>query len=305
MKATRRLASFLGPYKLWVVLAPLLMALEVGMDLLQPLFIQRIIDDGVARSDFGLVWRTGGWMLLVAFIGMLGGVLCTFFAILAAQGFGADLRGALFGKAQTLPCGTLDRLETGGLIPRLTNDVTQLIDAVAMMLRIMVRAPLLLVGSLALATLTSPRLALLFFVLLPLIAGTNTSLKNANLAAIRTMVVIFPAMLLILNLGVVAALWFGGLQIDRGNLQVGELIAFINYLIQTLFGLLMTSIVVVRFSRAEASAERVNEVLISTPEIPPPADPVMSLSGHGEVVFDDVTFRYAGLASDSEPVLQD
>jgi ATP-binding cassette subfamily B protein len=67
----------------------------------------------------------------------------------------------------------------------------------------------------------------------------------------------------------------------------------------------MTSMVVVRFSRAEASAERVNEVLVSTPEIPPPADPVMSLSGQGEVVFDDVTFRYAGLASDSEPVLQD
>src|SRR5215211_6603596 len=112
MKATRRLASFLGPYKLWVVLAPLLMALEVGMDLLQPLFIQRIIDDGVARSDFSLVWRTGGWMLLVA------------------QGFGADLRGALFGKVQNLSFGNLDRLETGGLITRLTNDVTQLIDAV-------------------------------------------------------------------------------------------------------------------------------------------------------------------------------
>ncbi len=114
MRATRRLAGFLRPYKLWVILAPLLMTLEVGMDLLQPWLIQRIIDEGIGRSDFGLVWRTGFLMLIVAFIGMLGGVLCTLFAILAAQGFGADLRGELFGKVQRLSFGNLDRLETGG-----------------------------------------------------------------------------------------------------------------------------------------------------------------------------------------------
>ncbi len=354
MRSTRSLASFLGPYKLWVILAPLLMALEVGMDLLQPRLIQRIIDEGVAQSDLGLVWRTGSLMVIVAFIGMLGGTLCSLFAILAAQGFGADLRGTLFSRTQRLSFGNLDRLETGGLITRLTNDVTQLTDVVAMMLRIMVRAPLLLVGSLFLATLTSPRLAILFLVLFPLVASiilyafrrmfplfgvvqkrldalngvlqenlagvrvvrvfararfeierffdANASLKDANLAAIRTTVIVMPSMMLILNFGVVAALWFGGVQIDRGNLQVGELIAFINYLTQTLFALMMTSMLVVRFSRAEASAERVGEVLASEPEIVPVANPVRELAGQGEVTFDRVSFRYN---VDSEPVLRD
>ncbi len=362
MRATRRLAGFLRPYKLWVILAPLLMTIEVGMDLLQPLLIQRIIDEGIGRSDFGLVWRTGFLMLIVAFIGMLGGVLCTLFAILAAQGFGADLRGELFGKVQRLSFGNLDRLETGGLITRLTNDVTQLIDVVGLLLRIMVRAPLLLVGSLIMATLTSPRLALLFLILIPLVAGiilfafrrmfplfgvvqrrldalngvlqenlagvrvvrvfargpfeierffgANTSLKNANLAAVRLGVVIMPALILVLNLGLTAAIWFGGIQIDRGQLQVGELIAFTNYLVQSLFALMMTSMLVVRLARAEASAERVAEVLASTPEIVPPANPVRELAGRGEVVFDDVSFRYVGKADqngmtgDTEPVLR-
>jgi len=337
-----------------VILAPLLMAVEVGMDLLQPRLIQRIIDDGIGESDLGLVWRTGLLMLVFAIIGMIGGTLCSLFAVLASQGFGADLRGTLFAKVQSLSFGNLDRLETGKLITRLTNDVTQLTDVVGMMLRIMVRAPLLLVGSLFMATLTSPRLAILFAILIPLVAAiilyafrrmfplfgvvqkrldalngvlqenlagvrvvrvfararfeldrffeTNASLKDANLAAIRLMVVIMPLMMLILNFGVVAALWFGGVQIDRGGLQVGELIAFINYLIQTLFALMMSSMLVVRFARAEASAERVAEVLASEPEIVPPATPVLALAGRGEVVFDRVTFRYD---ADSDPVLRD
>jgi len=171
VRSTRSLAGFLGPYKLWVILAPLLMALEVGMDLLQPRLIQRIIDDGIGQSDSGLVWRTGLLMLVFAIVGMLGGTLCSLFAVLASQGFGADLRGTLFAKVQSLSFGNLDRLETGKLITRLTNDVTQLTDVVGMMLRIMVRAPLLLVGSLFMATLTSPRLTILFVVLIPLVAG--------------------------------------------------------------------------------------------------------------------------------------
>jgi len=130
----------------------------------------------------------------------------------------------------------------------------------------------------------------------------NASLKDANLAAIRTTVIVMPSMMLILNFGVVAALWFGGVRIDRGNLQVGELIAFINYLTQTLFALMMTSMLVVRFSRAEASAERVAEVLASEPEIVSHPDPVRELTGQGEVVFERVSFRYD---VDSEPVLRD
>lgn len=140
------------------------------MDLLQPLLVQRIIDDGVARGDADAVLWTALTMLGVMLIGLVGGMACTVFAILAGQGFGSDLRHALFTHVQQLAPGNLDRLETGGLITRLTNDVVQMQELVMVMLRIMVRVPLLLVGSVIMAAITSPQLALIFFVVIPLVA---------------------------------------------------------------------------------------------------------------------------------------
>ena len=121
MKSTWKLMRFLKPYWHWALLAPLLMMLEVATDLLQPRLIQRIVDDGIARSDTTLVVSTGLLMIGLAFIGMLGGMGGTVFAVLAAQGFGADLRSTLFGKVQALSFGNLDELVTGKLVTRLTS----------------------------------------------------------------------------------------------------------------------------------------------------------------------------------------
>src|SRR6185295_18265418 len=111
MQATRKLATFLAPYWHWAVLAPLLMALEVAMDLMQPRLIERIVDQGIARSDMTVVTTTGLWMVGAALLGLAGGVGCTVFAIMAGQSFGADLRGVLFRKVQALSFGNLDQLE--------------------------------------------------------------------------------------------------------------------------------------------------------------------------------------------------
>src|SRR5215212_9391102 len=344
MRATRRLAMFLKPYWRWAVLAPLLMALEVTMDLLQPRLIEQIIDQGVARSDMGVVISTGLWMLGVALVGLAGGVGCGVFAVRAAQSFGADLRGTLFRKVQTLSFGNLDRLETGGLITRLTNDVTQVTEAVMMLLRVMVRVPLLLVGSLILAVITSPQLALIFVVLIPVVLaallwiinrtfpmfgevqrrldrlntvmqenlagvrvvkafaradhelgrfhGANDSLMDQNISAVRTSALAMPIMMLTLNFGVVAARWFGGVQVNAGGLQLGQLIAFINYLSQTLMSLMMISMLVVRFARSEASAARIQEVLDSRPDLPKRADALTAFAPQGRLAFENVSFSY-------------
>ncbi len=145
---TAKLFKFIKPYWLWAVLAPLLMLLEVMMDLMQPRMIQRIVDVGLARLDLRVVLITGLWMIGFALIGAVGGVGCGIFATLVSQGFGADLRSALFHKVQSLSFGNLDELETGQLVTRLTNDVTQVQEMVAMALRMAVRAPLLLIGGL-------------------------------------------------------------------------------------------------------------------------------------------------------------
>lgn len=169
MKAAIKLAKYLGPYWLWAILAPLLMMLEVAMDLMQPRMIQRIVDEGIAHYDIEVVIQTGLIMVGLALFGAVGGVGCTIFATLASQGFGTDLRGDLFRKVESFSFGNLDELETGGIITRLTNDITQMQEMVAMLLRIMVRAPLIMIGSLVMAILTSPQLALLFLVLMPFV----------------------------------------------------------------------------------------------------------------------------------------
>jgi ATP-binding cassette subfamily B protein len=355
MRATRRLSSFLAPYRLWAILAPLLMLLEVSMDLLQPRLIERIIDQGVARGDMGVVISTGLLQVGVALVGLVGGIGCGITAVLAGQGFGADLRSALFRKVQSLSFGNLDRMQTGALITRLTNDVTQVQEIVMMMLRMMVRMPLLLVGSLIMAIITSPSLALIFVVLVPVVLVTlvmiirktfpmfgevqrrldrlntvmqenlagvrvvkafararhevarfgraNDSLMDQNIAAMRISAVTMPVMMLTLNAGVVAALWFGGTRVSAGQLQIGQLVAFINYLTQTLMSLMMISMAVVRVARAEASAERIEEVLNSTPDVQPAEAPAPLSAPRGRVAFEHVTFSYHGETGD--PVLRD
>jgi ATP-binding cassette subfamily B multidrug efflux pump len=354
MSATRRLARFLKPYRHWAVLAPLLMMLEVAMDLMQPRMVQRIVDQGLARGDMPLVLHTALLMVGFAAIGAVGGTGCTVFSVLAAQGFGADLRSALFAKVQSLSFGNLDRLETGRLITRLTNDVTQVQELVMMMLRIMVRAPLLMVGSLVMAIFTSPTLALLFVVLIPLVlavviwlinkshplfsevqrrldalntvmqenlAGVrvvkafvreaheigrfrkaNEQLMQQNITAAQVLALNMPLVMLILNSGVVAALWLGGVQVKAGSLQVGQIIAFTNYLTQTLFSIMMVSMLTMRLSRSEASAERIQEVFDSQPEVVNRPGALAEFAPRGRVAFENVTFSYNG--ADAEPVLK-
>ncbi len=355
MFAIRNLATFLTPYWRSAVLAPLLMVIEVAMDLMQPWLVRRIIDQGIGRSDMTVVLQTGGLMIGAAIIGLLGGMGCTIFAIVAGQCFGADLRGALVRKVQALSFGNLDRLETGKLITRLTNDVTQVQEMVMMLLRIMVRVPLLLVGSIIMAVITSPRLAPLYLILVPIVLGTvfwiinrtfplfgevqrrldvlntvmqenlagvrvvkafaradyelrrfsaaNDRLMAQNLDAVRLGAITMPTMLLILNGGVVVALWLGGNQVKHGDLQVGQLIAFLNYLAQTLMALIGLSMLVLRLSRAGASADRIQEVLQSEPEVVPRAGGLPTLSPRGRVAFEHVSFRYQG--QERDPVLRD
>lgn len=325
------------------------------MDLMQPRLLQRVIDIGVARRDMPFVIHQGALMILCAALGLLGGLGCGVFAVLAAQGTGADVRRATFAKVQQLSFGNLDKLETGALVTRLTSDVMQIQDAVQMVLRMMVRTPLLLVGSLIMGFLTSPKLSLLFLVLIPGVlmlvvwvtrrmfpmfsevqrrldtlnrvlqenlsgirvvkafsrAGheierfqtANESLTGQNMTTARFAALIMPLMMLILNVGVVAAIWYGGYQVAAGTLHVGQIVAFTNYLMQTLMSLMMSSMLVIRMSRAEASAKRLLGVLETEPEVVPAPDAIKDFSPRGDVRFEGVSFGYD--ADGGDPVLSD
>jgi len=151
------------------VLAPLLMLVEVTMDLLQPTLMASIVDKGVMTKDLSHIFSTGLIMLGVAFIGLIGGVGCTIFSSIASQNFGNDLRISLFEHIQKFSNKNLDQLKTGSLITRLTNDVVQLQTFVQMILR-SIRSPLLLVGSLVMAIRISPMLTLILAVAVPLLS---------------------------------------------------------------------------------------------------------------------------------------
>jgi len=367
MKSTRRLMRFLKPYWHWALLAPLLMVVEVMMDLMQPRLIQTIIDEGIATGSMQVVLNTGLKMIGVAVIGALGGMTCGVFAVMASEGYGADLRSALFRKVHSLSFSNMDDLETGSLVTRLTNDVTQMQNMIGMMLRMMIRGPMTLIGSMVMAVTTSPRLSVLFLVLVPMVlaiiwnlvsrafplfrqvqgkvdrlntvmqeslmgvrvvkafvraehekarfGAANEDLRALAVKAIRTVSIGWPLMMITVNLGVSAVIWFGGRNVIAGTMQVGQIVAFINYLLNSLFSLMMVSMLVMSFSQAEASAQRINEVFDAVPDVTNKPDALRSFgTGHaahsgngagkarGEVVFENVTFAYDG--EEREPVLR-
>ena len=351
MNAVRRLAIYLKPYWRWVLLAPLLMLGEVTMDLMQPRLLATIVDEGIARLDMGVVLRTAGTMVGFAILGAGGGISNGVFASKAAQSFGADLRQDLFSKVEQLSFANIDRLQTGQLVTRLTSDVVQVQEALYTLLRIMVRAPLLLVGGLVMAIATAPQLAFLPLGLMPLtlipviwvvrkatplfgkvqrrldalneimqenLAGIrvvkafarsdhervrfgtgNRELADDTIRTIRVIVVVMPVMMFTVNLGVVGVLWFGGMRVVAGSMQVGQLMAFVNYLLQILMSVLMVSMLVTHLARATASAERIQEILDSVPTIRDKPDAISDPPEDATVVFEDVTFAYDGDGADA------
>jgi ATP-binding cassette, subfamily B, multidrug efflux pump len=354
MSYVLKLVPFLKSYRLWAVLAPLLMMLEVTMDLMQPRMVQRIVDEGIAKLDMNVVIQTGLLMVVFALIGAIGGMGCGLFAEMTAQGVGADMRDASFRKVQSLSFANLDELETGQLVTRLTNDVTQVQEGVGMILRMLVRAPLLLVGSLIMSILTSPSLAFIPLILMPIelvavywivkkatplftkvqerldqlnevmqenLAGVrvvkafvrfqheekrfgqaNKNLTDQHIQAGRTVAIMPAFMMLTMNFGVVSVLWFGGNQVMQGTMELGQIIAFVNYLMITLFSLIMVSQMVIMLARGEASAMRIVEVLESQPLVQDRPDCRKDLALKGKVTFENVTFCYDGDGCD--PVLK-
>jgi ATP-binding cassette subfamily B multidrug efflux pump len=344
IKSSHKLVNFLSPYWKEIIIGPFLMLVEVAMDLAQPRMMQKVVDVGIAQMNMSVIINTGLVMVGLALVGAFGGSGNTVFAVRVSQGFGADLRSALFRKVQSLSFGNLDKLETGQLITRLTNDVTQVQEVVLIALRILVRAPLILVGSLIMAVITSPELALILLALGPVslvviilvvrrahpmffevqgrldrlntvmqenLAGvrvvkafvrgdyeqqrfesTNENLMNRTVQAMRLVAVVMPFMMLAVNLGVAGVIWFGGIQVASGSMKVGQIMAFVNYLLHALMSLMMVSMLLIQISRAEASADRIMEVLNSEPEIGDRTDSISAFRPQGRVAFEHVTFSY-------------
>lgn len=361
-----KLRSFVKPYWLITLLAPLLMVMEVCMDLSQPRLMAAIVNHGVTEGNLALVWSTGLHMLGVALVGLIGGVGCTFFTVKAAQSFGADLRLSVFEKVQSFSFRQLDTFSTGSLITRLTGDVMQMLNILQILLRQFTREASLLIGSIIMAIVISPRLSLILLAVVPIqfvilyllmkrstplfrmmqarldrvntvmqesttgirvikafvraafertrFGKANTALLDASLSSARALATSGPLMTLILNMSIVAVLWFGGGQTWSGSMAIGDLAAFIIYITQVLYSLVSISNTLMNISRAQVSAERICEVLHTEPDMNEPVQDqqdelreqpsmrTVPVAGC-ELEFEHVSFVYE--SAPDQPVLED
>ena len=314
-----RLARYLKQYKKQVIIGPVFKWLEAIFELIVPLVMASIIDVGIKNQDKPYIFKMGGLMILLGFLGFCFALICQYSAAVASQGVGTLIRNELFEKINSFSHVELDRFGTNSLITRINNDVNQIQIAVAMLIRLVVRAPFLIIGAAIMAMMLDFKLSLIFLVVAPLVALvlyvvmnssipfyrirqskidkvsllTRESLEGARVVrafskeekeesrfedanqdvtdvAIRVgkiSAVLNPATFAILNLAIVAIIWFGGKRVDLGILTQGQIIAFTNYMTQISLALVVVANLVVIFTKASASAARINEVLDTEPSI--------------------------------------
>ena len=178
----KRYVAYIKPYLSAFLLAPLLMLTEVFGEILLPKFMSLIINNGVADRDTGYIIRMGIIMVLTAIVMAAGGIGEAYFSAKASICFTSDLRDALFAKVQNFSFKNIDQYSTGSLVTRLTNDVQQVQNVTMMGLRLLFRAPGMLIGALIMALLMNAKLALVILIVIPFL----------SIAIVTIMVKAFP-----------------------------------------------------------------------------------------------------------------
>ncbi|MBT2736099.1 ABC transporter ATP-binding protein [Bacillus sp. ISL-7] len=350
--------KFLSKYikKYWksFSIAVLFLTIEAISDLMQPTIMAKIIDVGVANKDINYVLKMGGLMLLITACGAIAASTRSVVASIVSQNFGTELRSDLFKKIQTLTFRNVDKFDRASLVTRLTNDVTQVQVFVNGLMRVFVKAPLLAIGGLIMATRLNLQLSVVLAVVVPIVAlliifnmrlgfplfsrvqngldrvnsvmreylsgvrvvkafnrfdvevgkftKVNDQYKNQAISANRLMSSFSPAVMLTVNLGIVVVIWIGGNGVNTGDIQVGHIIAFINYMTQILFSLMIISMVFTMFVRAKASTGRIDEVFSQADNVFWNEELRLNSIEKGRIDFENVSFSYE--QATGEPILK-
>ncbi|ANU26342.1 ABC transporter ATP-binding protein [Planococcus versutus] len=335
----------LSPYK-WIVFSVIALVFAQSMaELFLPTLMADIIDNGVVKGDIPYIWKIGLWMLLVSAIGATAAVFASFYSSKAAMGLGRDLRQKVFKHVGQFSLQEFDEVGTASLITRTTNDITQVQQVTIMMLRMVISAPIMLVGGVILAVSKDAKLSLVIIGAMPFLViaillilkyamplfqqvqkkidglnlvvrenltgirvirafnreteekarlqTANRDLADVSIKVNKVMAFLMPVMMLVMNITVVAVIWFGGIRISNGAMQIGDLMAFIQYVMMIMFALLTASFMFVMIPRAAVSAKRINEVLEMQPAFKDDGTQKANLA-RGTLEFEDVTFYYPG-----------
>ena len=358
MRALRRVAPYLKKYWREILMALVTLTLVVASELMIPRQIQRVIDQGIGNDDTQVIITSMVIMIGLALTAMALLIANIVFSVRTSEGFAADLRGMAFHRSQELSFSNLDELQTGEMLVRLTSDINITKSALMMTLRMVFRAPLMIVGSLAMLVATSPKLALLLVVILPATVAViiwfsrrsepmfkalqarldivNTVLQE-NIAGVRVVksfvranheiqrfgsasrsymqkgievnqlvALLLPTMLLLINLSLAGIVWFGGLLSISGQLTTGEIVAFSNYMLTTMFPVMMLGMILPRLYAAEASVERILQIVDAEPSVRdrPGALVLDPDQVEGRVCFENVSLHYSSDDGTHVPVLR-
>lgn len=343
-----KLMKFLKPYKKQCIIAPAFKLIEAILELLLPTMMAIIINNGVAYHNESYVLKIGSIMIIMAICGFISSMICQYNAALVSQGFGTALRNNIFDHISSLSYAEIDSFGTATLINRITNDVNQLQLAVAMLIRLVIRAPFICIGAIVMAMMLDLKLSLILIAAAPIFAliiyfiiNTTSPLYRKyqkkldaialvlreNLSGVRVIrafaktedeksrfdnasngltataihvgkvsALLSPMTSLVINSAVIAILWTGALHINSGSLSQGSIIAFVNYITQILLALIVISNLVIIFTKAFASANRINEVLAATSSVPDAAPKSASETasyGSPKIEFKNVSFGYS------------
>ena len=252
-----------------------------------PLVMAKMIDVGIANRDTGYVVRMGLVMILLGVVGLCCALVCQYCAARASQGFGTVVRSELFAHINRLSHGEIDRFGTPSLITRITNDVNQLQVAVAMLIRLVIRSPFLVIGSAVMAIMLDWKLATVFLIAGPLVALVLYLILSRSIPYYRVIQKKLDRISLITRENL------SGVRVIRAFSTQGEVIAFVNYLNQILLAMIATANLFVIFTKAAASASRVNEVLDTVPTVANRCtEPACEQEESAKIAFENVSFVY-------------
>lgn len=351
-----RILGFLKPIKKYAALSMLFVLLSQGMGLLLPFMMSLIINNGIVKGDSEYITTVGAYMVAAAVVSLLLSVCNSYYTSKLSTLYGKTLREKVFTKVESLSQCDIDKIGTSSLITRSTNDVSQLQEFVLTGVRMILAAPVMLIGGTVMAFIINAKLALSIFVILPIVSiialiviklviplfrkrqkltdrlnhlvreklsgirvvrafnrsehedarfdVSNGELADISLKISRIFAVLIPSCIAIVFSGVCALIWAAAKNINSMDAvldftkisnTIGDLQAFIMYMIMIIASLTMAGAMFVIVPRASISANRILEILDLQPEIAPPVSPKSTCTGmRGTVEFKNVSFRYPG-----------
>ncbi len=345
----KKLLVYLKDYKKESFFAPLFKMLEAIFELIVPLVVASIIDNGILKNNISYVVICSAILVALAVIGMVAAITAQYFAAKAATGFGKELRYALFDKIESLSFSEVDSIGTSSLITRLTTDSNQVQNGVNLVLRLFLRSPFIVFGAMIMAFTVDVKCALIFVGVIPVLSlvvfgimaytipkykrvqnnlDSVTLKTRENLSGARVIraftqeeaeindftekndiltrlqkgvgkisALMNPVTYVIINIAVIALIYSGALQVNKGNLSQGEVVALYNYMSQILVELIKLANLIITITKALACASRIESVMNLENSLQHNRN--NELQSENAVDFDNVSLKYKDASENS------